>query len=40
MPVIRVSEEQKEWLDEKKVEYFNTEDVAYRLALEKVMENE
>lgn len=34
--VIRVSDEQKKWLDKKKEEYFNTKNVSYRAVIEKI----
>lgn len=34
--VIRISDEQKSWLNEKKEEYFNTTDVSFRAVLEKI----
>jgi hypothetical protein len=40
MEVIRISEEQREWLDGKKEEFFNTTEVSYRVVLDKVMEND
>jgi len=36
--VIRISDEQKQWLDEKKLEYFNTTSVSYRAVLDKITE--
>lgn len=36
--VIRISNEQKNWLDEKKIEYFNTDEVSYRSVIEKIRE--
>lgn len=40
MEVIRISEEQREWLDSKKEEFFNTTEVSYRVVLDEVMEND
>jgi len=36
--VIRISDEQEEWLNEKKMEYFNTTEVSYRVLLDEMME--
>jgi len=37
--VIRISDEQKNWLDKKKQEYFNTDDISYRAVLSKIKED-
>jgi hypothetical protein len=37
--VIRISDDQRDWLDKKKLEYFNTEDVSYRAVIEKIKQN-
>lgn len=39
MEVIRISEDQRNWLDEKKLEYFNTTEVSYRVVVDKIIEN-
>lgn len=40
MEVIRVSEEQRDWLDEKKMEYFNTTEVSYRVVIDELMDDD
>lgn len=37
--VIRISDEQMNWLDKKKQEYFNTDEVSYRAVMKKIKED-
>lgn len=38
MEVIKISKEQRDWLDEKKLEYFNTTEVSYRVVIDEIMD--
>lgn len=37
--VIRISDDQEDWLEQKKIEYFNTTDVSYRAVIEQIKQD-